>query len=743
MNSKSGNNDLVIVESPTKARTLTRYLGKGYRVLASGGHIIDLPPKKFGVDIDKNFKPEYELLRGRKKIADTLAIAARESSSVYLATDPDREGEAIAWHISRYIAPSFKGKILRVQFHEITKKAILESLKVPGDIDKNKVDAQQARRVMDRIVGYKVSPLLWKTVARGLSAGRVQSVALRLICEREAEIDVFVPIEYWTIDGNFKGENIEPFIARLTKLDGNKIEIPSKKEVDQIVKRLKATSYSVIDIKKTQKKRSPYPPYITSTLQQDAGRRLGFTVKRTMSIAQQLYEGVELGSKGQTGLITYMRTDSIRVSNEAITSARDWVASNLTPEHLTATPRVFKNKKGKSQDAHEAIRPTDVSLTPEKVKNHLTPEQFKLYDLIWRRFVATQMKEAVFNVTTVIIGDGKGIEFNASGQTLMFSGFLTIYADVKNNGNEENNIKVPKGLRVKMSLELLKLDPAQHFTQPPPRYTEAGLVKELDELGIGRPSTYSSIISTLIDRKYVDREKRSFFPTELGKTVNSILVASFPDIFNVKFTADMEEQLDNIETGGKWQTVLDDFYRPFNEALLAVEGRKDELKKTTMQPVGRNCPECGEELMYRWGKLGRFISCSGFPKCKYTENIEPQEPIEVKDKCPKCGGEMIVRDGRYGRFLGCKSYPECKGILPFTTGYKCPKDGCEGNIVERKSKKGRLFYGCDKYPDCKTTSWDPPAKGPCPECGAETIFEKQTKTGVKKTCLKCGWKGEE
>lgn len=734
---------LVIVESPTKARTLSRYLGKSYEVMASGGHIIDLPSKRFGVEIENNFKPEYELLHGKDKIARALANAAGNAKMVYIATDPDREGEAIAWHISRYIARKVNNGIRRVQFHEITRRAVEDSLRNPGDIDMRKVDAQQARRVMDRLVGYKVSPILWKTVARGLSAGRVQSVALRLICERETEIEAFIPEEYWTIDGMFSGENVDPFSARLYKLDGKKVRIPNEKNTKEITDRLRSASYRILDINKSRKKRQPYAPYITSTLQQDTGRRLGFTVKRTMFIAQKLYEGVELGEKGLTGLITYMRTDSTRVSSEAVTAVRDWIASRYSPEFLSSRPRVYKNKKGAVQDAHEAIRPTDVRFTPDEVKPFLKPEEYKLYDLIWRRFIATQMKEAEIDVTVITIGDGAGIEFRTTGQIVIFQGFLLVYADMKVKDNAEDELTVlPLNIKVNLPLELLDLDPKQHFTQPPPRYTEAGLVKILDELGIGRPSTYATIISTLLDRKYVEREKRSFYPSDLGKTVNRILVMSFPEIFNVKFTARMEEELDRIETGGDWQKVLSDFYTPFSIALEAVENKKQELKKETIQPVGRDCPECREKLVYRWGKRGRFISCSGFPNCRYTENIETKEPVEVDQKCPQCGAPMLLREGKYGRFLGCKNYPNCKGVLPLTTGHRCPVEGCSGNLVERRSKKGRVFYGCDGYPKCKLTSWDPPVEGPCPECGIQTIFEKTTKTGTRKSCQRCGWKSE-
>ncbi|NQT35429.1 type I DNA topoisomerase [bacterium] len=748
---------LVIVESPTKARTLNRYLGKEYNVLASGGHIIDLPPKDLGVNIEQDFKPEYKLLPGKARIAKMLIEAARNAKKVFLATDPDREGEAIAWHIKRHISRVVDDGVMRIQFHEITKKAVNAAFENAGDIDMRKVDAQQARRIMDRLVGYQVSPVLWKTITGGLSAGRVQSVALRMICERESAIEAFKPVEYWTIDGMFSGSKVESFKAGLSKLDRKKVEIPDKETSDRIIDRLKPASYHVLDIQKTRKKRSPYPPYITSTMQQDAGRRLGFTVKQTMAIAQRLYEGIELGAKGQTGLITYMRTDSTRVSADAIADLRDWIAGEYGADFVSRKPRFFKNKKGAVQDAHEAIRPTDIKLTPKAIKAYLKPEEFKLYELIWRRFAATQMRRAELDVTTVLIGDGEGIEFRTSGQVVVFPGFLMVYDDDKGKGatnsdvdgkGEQESARIPHGLSVNMPLNLNKLDPKQHFTQPPPKYNEASLVKELDELGIGRPSTYASIISTLIDRQYVERIKRSFEPTDLGKTVNKILIDAFPDIFNVKFTARMEEELDRIEMGGNWIDVLKEFYSPFSSALRAANDQRAKLKKEALEPVGRECPECGKDLVFKWGKRGRFISCTGFPECHHSENIEKaggagvSACVEVSDKCPKCGGEMMLREGRYGRFLGCKDYPKCRGVLPLSTGFLCPEKDCGGNLVERRSKKGKVFYACDKYPKCKFTSWNPPVEGPCPECSIVTIFEKTTSQGSIKYCYKCDWKSE-
>lgn len=743
-NNSVSNTTLIIVESPTKARTLGKYLGPGYQIIASGGHIIDLPAKNLGVDIENNFKPDYKLIPGKGKIAKSLVTAARSASEILLATDPDREGEAIAWHISRYIGKNLNIRTRRVAFNEITKRAVQYAVENPGEIDMRKVDAQQARRVMDRVVGYQVSPVLWRTITGGLSAGRVQSVALRMIVEREAEIVAFIPEEYWTIESVFENETVKSLFSKLFRLDGNKVEIPDKDSSDRIVSRIKEASYRITDITKTRKKRQPYPPYITSTLQQDAGRRLGFTVKRTMSIAQRLYEGLEIGQKGQTGLITYMRTDSTRISNDANNSLREWIVNRYGIEGVSDKVRVYKNKKGAVQDAHEAIRPTDVHNTPESLKPFLKQEEFKLYDLIWRRFAATQMRNAEIDVTTVTISDGKGIEFRSTGQVIDIPGFLLVYSDINGTGGQKDDkIVLPAGMEVGMSLDLIKLDPNQHFTQPPPRYTEAGLVKALDELGIGRPSTYSSIISTLVDRKYVDRIKRSFEPTDLGKTVNKILTDSFPDIFNVKFTARMEEELDLIETGSNWQKVVSDFYIPFSAALNTALENSKKLKAEALQPVGRDCPDCSKPLVYRWSRRGRFISCSGFPDCHHAESIEKLAEIEVTEKCPKCDGEMMLREGRFGKFLGCKDYPKCKGVLPFSTGFDCPEENCSGKIAEKRSKKGRTFYSCDQYPKCKFTIWDKPVAGPCPQCETAVLFEKSNRSGTYKYCNKCKWKSEE
>jgi len=751
---------LIIVESPTKAKTLGKYIKSGkleigdngdesglpstFLIIASGGHIIDLPKKKIGVNIEENFEPDYELLPGKSKIAKELKTAAVKAKFIYIATDPDREGEAIAWHLKNLIEGQGTAKIHRIAFHEITKSAVINALKSPGSIDMPKVDAQQARRVLDRLVGYQVSPLLWKTVTRGLSAGRVQSVALRLICEREVAIDDFVSEEYWSIDGEFKGEKVTKLTAALSKYDNKKIEISTQDQSDSIVKHLNSESYSITDIKRTSKKKNPSPPYSTSTLQQDAGRRLGFHVKRTMSIAQKLYEGINLGSLGSVGLITYMRTDSVRIANEAISNLRDWIADMHGTDYVNKTARVFKNKKSNAQDAHEAIRPTDIKLHPNDIRAYLSVEEFKLYQLIWQRFAATQMSPAKINGTTVIIGNGNGIDFRVSGQVIAFDGYLKVmnYGKTDSVGSkDEAETNLPPGLEVGMEMNLTKLLPKQHFTQPPPRFTEASLVKELDELGIGRPSTYATIISTLIDRTYVERKDKTLPPTDLGITVSSVLVDRFPDVFSVDFTARMEGELDKIETGINWQSVVREFYTPFSKALeIAEEQRFDVKKRLVAKSVGRDCPDCGKDLIYRFSRRGKFISCSGYPTCKFAESIEPEELITVDEKCPKCGSEMVVRFGKFGRFLGCSKYPKCRGIMAITTGKKCIKKDCEGELAERRTKRGKVFFGCNKYPKCDFVTWDEPLDGPCPECKAPTLFIKRSKKSGNKTyCGACDW----
>ncbi len=692
-----GKKKLLIVESPAKAKTIQRYLGKNFIVKASMGHVIDLPEKEFGVEIEKGFKPKYVTIKGKDKVLKEIKKAAKESEEVLLATDPDREGEAISWHIANALKRVKKDGIFRVRFHEITKKAIEEALKNPDKIDERKVNAQQARRILDRIVGYTISPLLSKKFRKALSAGRVQSVALRLICDREEEIRQFKPREYWTVEAEFlKGENAFP--AKLFAVDGKKLEkfdIPDEKKAQELVSRAKSGTFEITRVEKKERRRKPYPPFITSTLQQEASKRFGFPAKLTMQIAQQLYEGIDLGNE-RVGLITYMRTDSTRVSDEAVKEVRNFIKSTFGKEKLPQKPRSYEGKTPKAaQDAHEAIRPTSVFRTPEDVKPYLTPEQFKLYDLIWRRFVASQMKDAVFNTVSTDI-EGNGLTFRATGSTLKEKGFLDVYPiEVE----EKLLPELESGERV----ELQDVKGVQHFTEPPPRYTEGTLVKALEEEGVGRPSTYATIISNIIQRGYVEKEKQKLKPTELGELINSILKKLFPKIVDIKFTASIEEELDKIEEGKKdWKELLNEFYfGEFKELLSKAEKELKNLK----EEIGRNCPECGSPLVKIHGKYGTFIACSSFPECKYKENLK-EEPEKIGKACPECGSELVIKTGKFGRFIACSNYPNCRYTAPITYG-KCPKCG-EGEIVERRSKKGKKFYGCSRYPECDFTAFKPP-----------------------------------
>ncbi len=701
---------LVIVESPAKARTINKYLGKDFRVMASIGHIKDLPKNKLGVDIDKDFEPHYEIIRGKAKVIKELKKASKDADIIFLGPDPDREGEAIAWHIKEVLNGRREGIIKRVLFNEITEKGIKEAIAHPTEIDKNKVDAQQARRVLDRLVGYQVSPLLWEKVRMGLSAGRVQSVAVRLICEREREIESFVPQEYWSITALFDG-----FEAKLVKKDGKKITISTEEEAKSIVRELKGETFKVEEIEQKQRKRNPTPPFITSRLQQEASRRLGFSAQKTMVIAQQLYEGVDLGEEGPTGLITYMRTDSHRIAPEAIQAVRGYIEKTYGKEYLPKKPNVYKSKKT-AQEAHEAIRPTNMKYTPEYVKPYLTEDQWKLYELIWKRFVASQMHHAILDQTRVSIGAGK-YTFQAVGTVVRFHGFTILYEEKTDEESEEEK-KLPP-LEKDTVLELLDLVARQHFTQPPPRYTEASLIRELEEKGIGRPSTYALILSTIQDRGYVVKEKGRLKPTELGFLVTELLVKSFPDILNVKFTAHLEEELDRVEEGKlKWIDVIKEFYSRFREDL---ERAKQEMQtiKGQEEPTDIPCKKCGRMMVIKWGKNGKFLACPGYPECKTTMDFRVDEkgkivPVEnteyVEQKCPNCGGPMVIKSGRFGRFIACSRYPECKTTLPLSTGVPCPEEGCNGVLVERRSKRGRTFYGCSKYPACKYVTWKLPEK---------------------------------
>jgi DNA topoisomerase-1 len=722
---------LVIVESDAKSKTINRFLGKNYVVRASIGHIKNLPKNRLGVDIENGFEPEYITIRGRGKTLSDLKKLSADAEHVYLATDPDREGEAIASHLEEELRNSNK-HIKRVLFHEITEQAVQDSIKKAHRIDITKVEAQKARRVMDRLVGYEVSPFLWKTIYRGLSAGRVQSVALRLICEREDEITRFTSREYWSITADFKTERGEKVTSRLVKIDGADAEIPNEAEAKRHSALLRGLAFKVSDLRSKDTERNPFPPYTTSTLQQDAVRRLGMSTKQIMAVVQQLYEGVDL-PEGRVGLITYMRTDSTRMSHAAVEEARRFIAENYGLEYVPQKPRAFKNKKT-AQDAHEAIRPTSLSRPPNKVAAHLNPSQKKLYELIWNRFVACQMAPARITQMALEITAGSYL-FRTTGSVVKFKGFMQLYqVDLE----EEENSPIPALMRQDDRLLLEHLREQQHFTKPPPRYNESSLVKELDQLGIGRPSTYALIISTLLDRKYVHKESRSLAPTELGMTVKRIVTSQFPDIFNVGFTAQMEEELDQIESGEKGRVdVLNDFYGPFKQSVSAAMDRKEEIRESLRQDTEGECPKCGKPLVIKWGRNGRFIACTGYPECRHTQPLEKHETV-VDEKCDSCGSDMVIRTGRFGRFLACSRYPECKSTRPVSTGVSCPEDGCGGRIVEKRSGRGKVFFGCSNYPRCKYASWYRPVPESCAHCGNPFLEERFSKAkGAFLKCPKC------
>ncbi|MGI6686627.1 MAG: type I DNA topoisomerase [Bacillota bacterium] len=679
---------LVIVESPTKAKSIGKFLGRNYFVKSSMGHIRDLPKSQLGVDVENNFEPKYITIRGKGETLKELKESAKKVDKILLAADPDREGEAIAWHLKTYLNIK-DGDKCRIEFNEITKPAIQAAVKKPRPIDMDRVNAQQARRVLDRLVGYKLSPLLWKKVKKGLSAGRVQSVAVCLVCDREAEIEKFVPEEYWSLTADFLAEN-QPLTAKLFKVENEKVAIGSQEEMDHILSGLAGQSFVVDSVTKREKKRNPSPPFTTSSLQQESYRKLGFTARKTMQLAQQLYEGLNVGQEGVVGLITYIRTDSTRLSETAQQEARDFIINkygvNFVPEKI----RQYENK-GKSQNAHEAIRPTSVLRTPEKLKEFLKRDQYKLYKLIWERFVASQMSLAILEVTTVDILADKYL-FRATGTIIQFPGFMQVYIEGKDDDTKEDNDLIPQ-VQKGQSLKLEKFIPKQHFTQPPPRFTEASLVKTLEEKGIGRPSTYAPIIDTILARRYVIRQDKQFLPTELGKIVVDLLKEYFPEIIDVEFTAGMEEQLDQVEEGNiDWKKVIGDFYPSFQKKL-----------------------EYAEE------EIGQI-------------EIEDEESDEV---CEKCGRKMVYKMGRFGRFLACPGFPECRNAKPILNeiGVKCLE--CGGEIVERKGKRGRTFFGCKNYPDCEYVSWDRPIGLACNKCGAMMV-EKTGKNKEKTIiCSKC------
>ena len=799
--------NLVIVESPAKAKTINKYLGQDYTVLASIGHIKDLPAKDLGVDVENNFEPTYEVIpdtkkRNNKKIVSELKKAAKASSAIYLAADPDREGEAICQHLAEEIVPK-KGahQVYRVMFNEITKAAIQDAFKEPKQVNKDLVDAQQARRILDRLVGYKVSPILWKTIGGKLSAGRVQTVAVRLVVEREREIEAFVKTEYWTIIANLTAALPPNFDSRLYKIEdktlktgkfdedlkANETHIKSESEATSIVEEANQQQFIVDSVTTKERKRNATPPFITSKLQQEASRKFGFPVKKTMMLAQKLYEGVELGSEGAVGLITYMRTDSTRVSDAALEEVRGFIGGSYGARYLPEKPNFYRSKKG-AQDAHEAIRPTDVNRTPDSLANKLGPDELKLYRLIWQRFVASQMMPAIFDQTTIDIKAGR-FTFRTTGSVQKFDGYLKIYQEGRDEkpaeGEDEDEERSLPRVEQGETLKLNSIAPEQHFTEPPPRYSEATLVKALEEKGIGRPSTYAAIMTTIQDREYVEKVEGRFHPTPLGMTVNDLLVESFDDIFNEKYTAKMEEELDDIEEGKlDWRAALHEFYGKFSKdleiAAETIKGKKkmsiptDEIcekdgarmvikfgrfgqflacenypecqntrevsKKSDGNQDGTSgeteeipvCELCGREMALKKGRFGSFYGCTGYPECKNIRKIAKGDqkpaapPVPLDEICPKDGAHLVRRQGRFGEFISCSNYPKCDYVKRETLGINCPK--CkDGEIVVKKSRRGKAFYGCSNYPKCDEVYWDKPVMEPCPQCNAPYLLEKTTK----------------
>ncbi len=739
-----GKNFLVVVESPAKAKTIKKYLGRNYSVKASVGHVKDLPKSKLGVDPENGFAPTYEVISGKRKALAEIKKAASTASMTYLATDPDREGEAIAWHIAEEVAGDGV-QVQRVLFNEITKKAVQEAIQHPLALDRAKFDSQQARRVLDRLVGYEISPILWKKVRRGLSAGRVQSVAVRLVVDREREISAFVAVEYWTLDAELSATLPPQFVARLWKLDGEKAVIPDQAGAMALQTELGSAEFTVTKVERRERRRNPAAPFITSKLQQEAANRLHFSAKKTMMLAQRLYEGVELGPEGAVGLITYMRTDSVRLSEDAVSAARTYIGEKYGKDYLPEKPNVYRSSK-KAQDAHEAIRPTSIEYPPERVQQFIEPDMYRLYELIWRRFMACQMMPAVYDQTAVDIAAGRAT-FRVAGTLLKFPGYLAVYGEkpdepetrrvatdgaAEEEGSDEDKALPP--LSEGDRLTLRRLLPEQHFTQPPPRFTEASLVKELEEQGIGRPSTYAAILSTIQDKEYVEKRENRFYPTELGTLVTDLLVKAFPRVIDVAFTAGMEEQLDEIADGNSdWVKVLGDFYSPFKLELAAAEAEMRDVKREET-PTDLKCERCGSPMVIKWGKMGRFLACSAYPECKNTMDFEQQAdgtivPVkeQVTDKlCEKCGRPMAIKRGRFGRFLACTGYPECKSSQPLSIGIPCP-NGCGGELTERRTRRGKIFYGCNRYPECTFAAWDKPLLEKCPDCGSPYLLQRYSK----------------
>jgi DNA topoisomerase I len=789
---------LVIVESPTKAKTINKYLGSDFVVKASLGHIKDLPKKNLNVDVDNGFEPHYEVIEGKKKLIAELKAAAKKAENIYLAADPDREGEAICYHLQQELEPAKSAKkgpqVFRLMFNEITKNAVQKALDNPLHVNVNLVEAQQARRILDRLVGYKISPLLWDKVRRGLSAGRVQTVAVRVIVEREREIRAFVKEEYWTLDVDLNAKKPPVLSARLAKKNDENAIIPNQEASDAILADLEGVTYTVKSVVTKEKRRNPVAPFITSTLQQDASRKLRFSVKRTMGLAQRLYEGVEIGSEGQVGLITYMRSDSVRVSPEAIAEARTLIQDRYGANYLPPQPNAYKGKKD-AQDAHEAIRPSSALRTPDDVAKYLQDDELKLYKLIWMRFVASQMNPAIFDQTTIEIDaegrTGADYLFRATGSVPKFDGFLAVYEegkDQKDEDDEELKHKLPLVVAGEV-LRFKALRPEQHFTEPPPRYNEATLVKKLESDGVGRPSTYASILTTIQDREYVTKEGGKFKPTELGMVVCDLLLESFNDIFDVKYTARMEEELDEIEDGKiDWRAAMSEFYERFTKDIEHAEEHMTNIKRME-KPTDLLCEKCGKPLVIKWGKHGSFLACTGYPECTFTRELTVDLPdlegadlteqgdeeycencgrpmvlkkgrfgtflactgypdckttkqiggaqkkadVALDEKCPVCDSNLVQKFGRYGEFTACSNYPTCKYVKQKTIGVKCPECS-EGEISERRSKKGKTFFGCTRYPDCNFVAWAKPVNEKCPECGSPYMVEKYLKSGAFLQC---------
>ena len=772
---------LIIVESPTKAKTVTKYLGRGYTVMASVGHIKDLPTSKLGVDLEHDFEPQYVTIKGKSKVLAEIKKKAEDADKIFLAPDPDREGEAIAWHIEQELLGKSKkkksGKIFRVRFNEITESAIKRALQSPTEIDMKLVNAQQARRVLDRIVGYQGSQLLWNKVRRGLSMGRVQSVAMRLICEREAEREAFRAEEYWSITALLAGANPPSFEAKLHSINGESASVENEEQARRVVDAVQSKAFVVQSIERREKKRNPVAPFITSRLQQEAARKLHFSPKKTMTLAQQLYEGIEIGAEGATGLITYMRTDSTRISAEAMTEAREVIQSRFGAEYLPATPNVYKTQKA-AQEAHEAVRPTSAARDPESIRQYLDHDQYNLYKLIWNRFIASQMVPAVLDVTRIDsspVGTADEYVFRSTGTVVKFPGHTIVYMEgidkelpsqrpkADQEAEDDGERQLP-ALSEGESLRLVEQEgqsmpgviSKQHFTQPPPRYNEALLIKELEEKGIGRPSTYAAIISTIQDRKYVEKIDGRFQPTETGRTVNDFLLKGFPGIVDVDFTSQLEAELDEVEEGNKpWIDSVRDFYNPFAadlEKAKTIPGPKDTVEPPTDIP----CEKCGKMMEIKWGRNGKFLACPGYkddPPCKNTQNFEklpdgtikivPKQEITTDQVCEKCGSPMVVKTGRFGKFIACSAYPQCKTTKPLALGVKCPQPDCGGDLVQKRTKKGRSFFACGNYPKCEFALWDRPVPKTCPTCQAPFLVEKVSKqAGRSVQCRneECGYR---